>query len=79
MPPFGIPFPASTSIKPPVFDLKNSVFSFSKKNKALKCPLIHELILIRAISLAPVRCGREAGSLLPPPSSNPSCPIKAIG
>ena len=23
--------------------------------------------------------GREAGSLLPPPGSNPSCPIKAIG
>ena len=55
MPPFEIPFPASTTIKSPVFDRENTVFPFSLKNKALKRPLIHELILIRAISLAPVR------------------------
>ena len=71
MPPFEIPFPASTTIKSPVFDRENTVFPFSQKNKALKRPLIHELILIQAypwlrcVKLCADPCVRYRASLLP--------------
>ena len=52
---FGIPSPASTTIKFPDSDLKKADFSSSAENQALKCSIIHDLILIRAISLAHVR------------------------
>ena len=48
---FGIPSPASTTIKFPDSDLKKADFAPPSKNKALN----HTLILIQAISLVPVR------------------------
>jgi hypothetical protein len=52
---FGIPLPASTTTKIPDLCLKKADFDSSARNKAFKCSIIHDLIFVRGISLAPVR------------------------
>ncbi len=47
--PFGIPLPASTTTIIPDLCLKKADFASPVKNKALKCSIIHDLILVRAI------------------------------
>jgi len=55
MTPFGIPLPASTTIKIPFLCLEKADFAPPSKNKALKRLIIHVLIFVRGIPLVPVR------------------------
>ena len=52
---FGIPLPGLTTIKNPALCLKKADFDSPSKNKTLKCPITHDLILTRGIPLVPVR------------------------